>query len=70
MYARNSVPSQMTDRYLSMMDNYYNLISEYPETEHLREIEQMRDEARTHIGEITTEQTSTPSPTTSSENGN
>jgi len=32
-----------------MMDNYYNLISEFPETRHLRDVEQMRDEARGHI---------------------
>ncbi len=49
LFARNSVASQMTDRYMSMMDNYYNLISEYPETRHLREVEHMRDEARAHI---------------------
>jgi len=49
MLARNSIPGLMTDRYMSMMDNYYNLISEFPETRHLREVEQMRDEARKHI---------------------
>ena len=49
LFARNSVDSQQTDRYLAMMDNYYNLISEYTETEHLREVEQMRDEAQEHI---------------------
>ena len=49
LFARNSVPSQMTDRYMSMMDNYYNLISEFPETKHLKEVEKMRDEARKHI---------------------
>ncbi len=49
LYAKNSVPGQMTNRYLSMMDNYYNLISEFPETRHLREVEQMRDEAQAHI---------------------
>jgi outer membrane protein assembly factor BamD len=53
LFARNSVESQMTDRYMSMMDNYYNLISEFPETRHLREVEQMRDEARKHIGTAT-----------------
>jgi outer membrane protein assembly factor BamD len=53
LFARNSVESQMTDRYMSMMDNYYNLISEFPETRHLREVEQMRDEAREHIGAAT-----------------
>ncbi len=63
LYARNSVPSQMTNRYLSMMDNYYNLISEFPETRHLREVEQMRDEAQKHI------QASTSTENVSEENG-
>ena len=49
LFAKNSIAGQMTDRYLSMMDNYYNLISEFPGTRHLREVEQMRDEARAHI---------------------
>jgi outer membrane protein assembly factor BamD len=62
LYAKNSVESQMTDRFLVMMDNYYNLISEYPETRYLREVEQMRDEARAYI-ESHTQQTT-------SENGN
>ncbi len=57
LFARNSVAGQMTDRYMSMMDNYYNLISEYPETRHLREVEQMRDEARSHIEASTSGQT-------------
>ncbi len=56
LYARNSVASQMTNRYLSMMDNYYNLISEFPETRHLREVEQMRDEAQANIQASTSEQ--------------
>ncbi len=56
LFARNSVPSQMTDRYMSMMDNYYNLVSEYPETRHLREVESMRDEARAHIEAHTSEE--------------
>ncbi len=63
LYARNSVASQMTNRYLSMMDNYYNLISEFPETRHLREVEHMRDEARAHIEASTSVQNAT-------ENGN
>jgi outer membrane protein assembly factor BamD len=57
MFARNSVQAQMTDRYMSMMDNYYNLISEFPETRHLREVEQMRDEAREYIETATSGQT-------------
>jgi outer membrane protein assembly factor BamD len=53
LYAKNSIPSQMTDRYMSMMDNYYNLISEYPATAHLKEVEKMRDEATAHISKHT-----------------
>ncbi len=68
LYAKNSISTQMTDRYLSMMDNYYNLISEYPETRHLREAEQMRDEARAHIEAGNSGQSTTS--TTKSDNGN
>lgn len=56
LLAKNSVTSQMTDRYMSMMDSYYNLISEYPKTEHLGEVEKMRDEAREYITEHTKEE--------------
>jgi outer membrane protein assembly factor BamD len=64
LYAKNSVPAQMTNRYLTMMDNYYNLVSEYPETRHLREVEQMRDEARKHIEASTTTKNASESSTT------
>ncbi len=64
LFAKNSIPSQMTDRYLAMMDNYYNLISEFPETRHLREVEQMRNEARTHIEAHTSGETVTETNTT------
>ena len=75
LFAKNSVREQMTDRYMSMMDNYYQLVSEYPETRHLREVEQMRDEARAHIevntaGEQNAGTQSSTNTTTTSENGN
>lgn len=53
LFAKNSVTSQMTDRYMSMMDNYYNLVSEYPGTAHLKEVEKMRAEAMAHISKHT-----------------
>ncbi len=53
LFAKNSVASQMTDRYMGMMDNYYNLISEYPGTAHLKEVEKMRNEAMAHISDNT-----------------
>jgi outer membrane protein assembly factor BamD len=65
LFARNSIPSQMTDRYMSMMDNYYNLISEYPETRHKREVEQMRDEASAHIEASTSQEAQTADQSTS-----
>jgi outer membrane protein assembly factor BamD len=68
LFAKNSVFSQQTDRYMSMMDNYFNLISEYPGTEHLKEVEKMRDEATTHIDKYTKEDTATT--TIQQENGN
>lgn len=64
LFAKNSVSGQMTDRYMSMMDNYYNLVSEYPETRHLKEVEKMRDEAREHIEKHTQQEV------TATENGN
>ncbi len=59
LFAKNSIPSLMTDRYLSMMDNYYNLISEFPETEYRREVERMSREALAHIKEHTKEEATT-----------
>lgn len=49
LLARNSITSLQTDRYLSMMDGYYNLVAEFPQTRFLRDAERMRDEARQHI---------------------
>jgi outer membrane protein assembly factor BamD len=68
LFAKNSIFSMQTDRYMSMMDNYYNLISEYPGTKHLREVEKMQEEASTHITKYTTEDTATT--TIQQENGN
>lgn len=57
LFAKNSVASQMTDRYMGMMDNYYNLISEFPQTRHLKEVGKMRDEAMAHISKHTQDET-------------
>jgi outer membrane protein assembly factor BamD len=47
--AKNSVPSRMLDRYMAMMDYYYNYISDFPETKHRREVERMHEEAKKYI---------------------
>lgn len=53
--AKNSVASRMTDRYMSMMDYYYNYISDFPETEHRREVERMYEEAKKYLEKHNTE---------------
>lgn len=47
MYAENSIPAQQRGRYLDMMDAYYNLISEYPETEYRADADKMFAAAQT-----------------------
>lgn len=41
--ADNSVEDLQRGRYLEMIDHYYNLISEYPETKYLKETTEMYD---------------------------
>ena len=38
-YAENSVASKKHERYLSFVDDYYNFVSEYPESKHRRELD-------------------------------
>lgn len=38
-YAENSVPDKRHERYLSFVDDYYNFVSEYPESKHRRELD-------------------------------
>ncbi len=38
-YAENSVADKKHERYLSFVDDYYNFVSEYPESKHRRELD-------------------------------
>jgi len=38
-YAFNSVPSKQRERYLVFVDDYFNVVSEYPESKYLPELE-------------------------------
>ena len=40
-YADNSVASKKHERYLSFVDDYYNFVSEYPESKHRRELDNL-----------------------------
>lgn len=45
-YARGSIPSKQLDRYLKMIDAYYNYKSEYPETEKYgKQLDQLYEQA-------------------------
>lgn len=48
--ARYSVPERQRDRYQSVIDEYYNIISEYPETKHKEKVNDMHQEALNFLG--------------------
>lgn len=47
--AANSVESKQMDRYLATLDYYYSFISEYPESKHKRELDNIADNCRDYI---------------------
>lgn len=52
LLASNSVDRLMRDRYANMMDDYYTFISEYPESDYLRELNRMQSEARAYLAQF------------------
>jgi outer membrane protein assembly factor BamD len=50
-YAENSLESLQRGRYLEMLDAYYNLVSEYPETKYLKEAKAMYDHVQSTLKE-------------------
>lgn len=46
LYALNSVPSKQKERYMSMIDEYYNFISEFPDSKYRKELDQMFEKAQ------------------------
>ncbi len=47
--ASNSIPSLQTDRYLSMLDYYYSFVSEFPYSEHRKEVDRMQEKAKAYL---------------------
>ena len=47
--AANSVKEKQRDRYLDMMDYYYNIVSEYPETQYLKDLNKMQENAKKYL---------------------
>ena len=49
-YAKNSVPAKKLDRYMKMVDSYYNFRSEYPQSqEYLLDLDKMFREAKFYV---------------------
>lgn len=49
-YAKNSIPSRKLDRYMKMVDSYYNFKSDYPDNrEYLKELDKMFYEAKSYV---------------------
>jgi len=40
-YANNSIPAMQRERFLNVIDEYYNFISEYPDSEYRKEVDNM-----------------------------
>lgn len=49
-YAKNSVPSKKLDRYMKMVDSYYNFRTEYPQSQaYLKDLDKMFREAKFYV---------------------
>ena len=48
-YAVNSIPSKQRERYLVFVDDYFNLVSEYPESKYLKELEGLYNKAQKQL---------------------
>ncbi len=49
LLSRNSYVSLQKDRYLTLMDYYYNFVSEFPDSEYSKELKKIYDEAKSFI---------------------
>ena len=47
--AHNSIKEKQGERYLSVLDSYYSLINEYPESKHRKELERYTKEAKDYL---------------------
>ena len=48
-YALNSVPSKQRERYLVFVDDYFNIVSEFPESKYLKELEGLYNKAQKQL---------------------
>ncbi len=72
LLASNSVHKLQKDRYMNMMDYYYNFVSEFPESKYKKEADKMLKDAKEYLAKHNTEntiQTTTATENTLKEDG-
>ena len=55
-YAEKSIPSKQKERYLTFVDDYFNIVSEFPECKWRKELDGLYEKAQKFIGKLTTEE--------------
>ncbi|MEA4867248.1 Outer membrane protein assembly factor BamD [bioreactor metagenome] len=48
-YATNSIKEKQRERFLSLVDEYYNFVSEYPESSYRKELDKMFEQAQQYL---------------------
>ncbi|MDZ4059032.1 MAG: outer membrane protein assembly factor BamD, partial [Bacteroidales bacterium] len=48
-YASNSIASRQRERFLALTDEYYNFISEFPDSKYRKEVEEMFRKSQTYL---------------------
>ncbi len=48
-YANNSIRERQRERFLTLVDEYYNFISEFPDSKYRKEVDQMFEKAQSYI---------------------
>lgn len=60
LLASNSMPSLQRDRYMDMMDAYYNFVSEYPESKYTKEVNKMQESAKRYLSQYSADKDAAP----------
>ena len=56
LLAENSIVSMQKDRYMTTMDYYYTFLSEYPDSQYLKELDRIQDRSKAFVsGDSTAE---------------
>ena len=69
LLARNSISSLQRERYMNVVESYYNLIGEYPQSRYLKEVEKMHEESQEFLSQFSSENSDSTN-TSNTQDGN